>query len=170
MKLRVPHTYVLLVGLIALAAAATWIIPAGSYDRVVENGREIVAPLSYHRVEARPAGLGELFLAFPRGLLEIAGIVFYIFIIGGAFGVLDGTGVIRAGVRALVRRLGGGRASSCRSSPSSSPSAAGRSASPRRRSSSFRRSSSSPGLSATIRSSPGASPSSGPTPASPRPS
>lgn len=109
MKLRVPHTYVLLVGLIALAAAATWIIPAGSYDRVVENGREIVAPLSYHRVEARPAGLGEIFLAFPRGLLEIAGIVFYIFIIGGAFGVLDGTGAIRAGVRALVRRLGGRR-------------------------------------------------------------
>ncbi len=106
MKLRVPHTYVLLIGLIVLAAAATWIVPAGSYDRVVENGREIVAPLSYHRVEARPAGPGEIFLAFPRGLLEIAGIVFYIFIIGGAFGVLDGTGAIRAGVRALVRRLG----------------------------------------------------------------
>lgn len=110
MKLRVPHTYVLLAGLIVLAAVATWIIPAGSYDRVVERGREIVDPLSFHLVEARPAGIGALFLAFPRGLLEIAEIVFYIFIIGGAFGVLNRTGVIQAGVRSTVRRLGGRKA------------------------------------------------------------
>lgn len=110
MKLRVPHTYVLLAGLIVLAAVATWIIPAGSYDRVVERGREIVDPLSFHLVEARPAGIGALFLAFPRGLLEIAEIVFYIFIIGGAFGVLNKTGVIQAGVRSVVRRLGGRKA------------------------------------------------------------
>lgn len=107
MKVRVPHTYVLLVGLIVLAAVATWIVPAGSYDRVVERGREIVDPLSFHLVEARPAGIGALFLAFPRGLVEIAEIVFYIFIIGGAFGVLNRTGVIQSGVRAVVRRLGG---------------------------------------------------------------
>ncbi|HDT13282.1 MAG TPA: YfcC family protein [Candidatus Aminicenantes bacterium] len=106
MKARVPHTYVLLVGLIALAAVSTWIIPAGSYDRVVERGREVVAPLSYHRVEARPAGPGAFLLAFPRGLIEIADIVFYIFVIGGAFGVLHATGAIQAGVRSLVRRLG----------------------------------------------------------------
>ena len=110
MKLRVPHTYVLLISLIALAAAATWIIPAGSYDLVVKDGRELVDPLSYHAVEARPAGLGAFFLAFPRGLVEIAQIVFYIFIIGGAFGVLNRTGMIQAGVRALVRRLGGRKA------------------------------------------------------------
>ncbi|OGD15993.1 MAG: C4-dicarboxylate ABC transporter permease [Candidatus Aminicenantes bacterium RBG_16_66_30] len=110
MKLRVPHTYVLLIGLIALAAASTWIIPAGSYGRVVEQGREVVDPLSYHPIEARPAGFGEIILAFPRGLLEIAEIVFYIFIIGGAFGVLNRTGVIQSGVRALVRRLGGRKA------------------------------------------------------------
>ncbi len=110
MKLRVPHTYVLLIGLIALACVATWVVPSGSYDRVVERGREVVDPLSYHAVEARPAGIGAFFLAFPRGLVEIAGIVFFIFIIGGAFGVLNGTGVIQAGVRAVVRRLGGRRA------------------------------------------------------------
>jgi uncharacterized ion transporter superfamily protein YfcC len=110
LKPRVPHTYVLLIGLMALAAVSTWIIPAGSYDRVVEHGREVVDPLSYHRVEAGPAGPGEFFLAFPRGLAEIAGIVFYIFIIGGAFGVLNRTGVIQSGVRSLVRRFGGRKA------------------------------------------------------------
>jgi len=101
MKTRVPHTYVLLIGLVILAALATWIIPAGSFDRVVEQGREVVDPRSFHPVEARPAGLSALFLAFPRGLVEIAEIVFYIFIIGGAFGVLDKTGVIHLAVGKL---------------------------------------------------------------------
>jgi uncharacterized ion transporter superfamily protein YfcC len=110
MKSRVPHTYVLLIGLLALAAVATWIIPAGSYTRVVEQGREVVDPLSYHAVEARPAGPGAFILAFPRGLREISEIVFYIFIIGGTFGVLNRTGVIQAGVSALVRRLGQNKA------------------------------------------------------------
>ena len=106
-RFRVPHTYVLLLGLAAAAALSTWLIPAGSYGRVVEQGREVVDPRSFHPVEARPAGLGALVLAFPRGLAEIAEIVFYIFIIGGAFGVLNKTGVVQAGIHALVRRLGG---------------------------------------------------------------
>lgn len=106
MRARVPHTYVLLLGLLAASAAATWIVPAGSFDRVIEAGREVVDPRSFHPVEPRPAGLGELVLAFPRGLGEVAAIVFYIFIIGGAFGVLGRTGVIQAGVAALVRRVG----------------------------------------------------------------
>jgi uncharacterized ion transporter superfamily protein YfcC len=36
----------------------------------------------------------------------VADIVFYIFIIGGAFGVLHGTGSIQAGIYEVVRRLG----------------------------------------------------------------
>ena len=110
MKSRIPHTYVLLIGLMVLAALSTWIIPAGSYDRVVNEGREVLDPRSFHPVEAQPAGPGALLLAFPRGLREIAEIVFYIFIIGGAFGVLNRTGVIQAGVHALVRRLGRNKA------------------------------------------------------------
>ena len=106
MKSRIPHPYVLLVGLMILAALSTWFVPAGSYDRVVRDGREVVDPLSYRPVEARPAGPGAVLLAFPRGLREISEIVFYIFIIGGAFGVLNRTGVVESGVRALVRRLG----------------------------------------------------------------
>ena len=110
MKLRVPHTYVLLFGLAIIAAISTWIIPAGSYDRVVENGRELIDPGSYRPVEAKPAGVPGLLLAFPKGLAEVADIVFYIFIIGGTFGVLNRTGAIQAGIHSLVRRLGGKRA------------------------------------------------------------
>ncbi len=110
MKFRVPHTYVLLLGLAVLAAVSTWIIPAGSYDRAIEHGRELIDPDSFRPVDAKPTGVPSLLLAFPKGLAEVADIVFYIFIIGGAFGVLNRTGAIQAGIHSLVRRLGGKRA------------------------------------------------------------
>jgi uncharacterized ion transporter superfamily protein YfcC len=107
MKLRVPHTYALLFGLIVLAAVATHFIPAGTFDRVDHQGREVVQPESFHLVEAHPAGLSAVFLAFPKGLLETAHIVFYIFLIGGAFSVINATGAIEALIHGVVRACRG---------------------------------------------------------------
>jgi uncharacterized ion transporter superfamily protein YfcC len=109
MKTRIPHTYVLLFSLMLIAAVATWLVPAGAYNRVIQNGRELIDPNSYRTVEGRPAGIPSVLMAFPRALAEVADIVFYIFIIGGAFGVLNRTGAIQAGIYSLVRRLGGKR-------------------------------------------------------------
>jgi uncharacterized ion transporter superfamily protein YfcC len=106
MKFKVPHTYVLLLCLMIIAALSTWFIPSGKYVRVEQQGRELIDPGSYHTVKADPAGFGDILLAFPRGLIEVADIVFYIFIIGGAFGVLNATGAIQTGINAFTRRIG----------------------------------------------------------------
>ncbi len=106
MKLKVPHTYVLLMGLILVAAISTWIIPTGKYNLIQQENREVIDQESYHRVEAKPAGITTILMAFPKGLIEVADIVFYIFIIGGAFGVLNQTGTIQAGINFIVRRIG----------------------------------------------------------------
>ena len=92
LRIRVPHTFVLLFMLIVVAAAATWWIPAGAYDRIEKDGRTVVDPGSYHSLPAEPAGLEEIVLAYPRGLAATAAIVFYIFLIGGAFNVVTATG------------------------------------------------------------------------------
>ena len=110
MKIKVPHTYVLLMCLIIVATLSTRIIPAGRYDRVEQQAREIIVPGSYHTVEAKPAGISEILLVFPKGLIEVADIVFYIFIIGGAFGVLNRTGTIQAGINFIVRHIGAKKA------------------------------------------------------------
>lgn len=107
MKLRVPHTFVLLFLLILTAAAATWWIPAGEYARVERDGRTLVDPGSYHRLDAQPAGLKEVVLAYPRGLAATAAIVFYIFLIGGAFGVITATGAVDAAIGYAVRAARG---------------------------------------------------------------
>jgi uncharacterized ion transporter superfamily protein YfcC len=101
-KLRVPHTFVLLFALVVLAAIATHLLPAGEYLRAEVEGRKLVDPASYRQVPAEPAGLTDVFLAWPRGLLATSGIVFYIFIIGGAFGVLQATGALDALIAGVV--------------------------------------------------------------------
>jgi uncharacterized ion transporter superfamily protein YfcC len=101
-KLRLPHTWALLFGLTAVAVLVTHFVPAGTYERVEVEGRSLVDPDSYQRVESNPAGLPELFLAFPRGLAATAAIVFYIFLIGGTFGVVQATGAIERGIDGVV--------------------------------------------------------------------
>ena len=107
MTFRVPHTFVLLFVLIAIAALATHLVPAGEYARTEVEGRRLVDPSSYVPVEARPAGPTAVLLAFPRGLLATAPIVFYIFLIGGAFQVLQATGALDAAIGAVVARARG---------------------------------------------------------------
>jgi uncharacterized ion transporter superfamily protein YfcC len=101
-KLKVPHTFVLLFALVVLAAMATYFLPAGEYLRTEVGGRKLVDPESYRPIPAHPAGLGDVFLAWPRGLAATASIVFYIFIIGGAFGVLQATGALDALIAGVV--------------------------------------------------------------------
>ena len=107
MKVRVPHTFALLFCLVVVASIATHWIPAGSYERQVVGGREVVLPDSYERIEGEPAGLADVFLAYPRGLVETAHIVFYIFIIGGAFGVINATGAVEASIQGIVQACRG---------------------------------------------------------------
>ena len=56
MKLRVPHTFALLFGLVVLAAVATHFIPAGTFDRVELQGREVVEPDPSRSCRSLPGG------------------------------------------------------------------------------------------------------------------
>ncbi|HZN56059.1 MAG TPA: hypothetical protein VFB67_12145, partial [Candidatus Polarisedimenticolaceae bacterium] len=103
MRLRVPHTYVLLFALTAIAAVATHVLPAGRYERIERDGRRIVEPSSFHAVQADPASAADVVLAYPRGLLAVPDLVMYIFIIGGAFAVVAATGAVDAAIGAVVR-------------------------------------------------------------------
>ena len=108
MPIRVPHTLVLLMGGIALAAALTHVVPAGEFARRTDQatGRQVVEPGTYHAVAASPAGVMDLLRAVPRGIAEAADVIAVVFLVGAAFAVVDRTGALRAAFAALVRRLG----------------------------------------------------------------
>jgi uncharacterized ion transporter superfamily protein YfcC len=54
---------------------------------------------------ATPISLEEFLSAIPRGMVEAADIIFFIFIIGGVFGILQETGTIPAVLHAILGRL-----------------------------------------------------------------
>ena len=106
-KFQVPHVYILLMALVLLCGLLSYVVPAGQYDTISANGREIIDSMSYHGVEATPVTLMQLLTAIPRGMVESAQIIFFIFIVGGAFGILQATGAIEAGIGSLIRKLKG---------------------------------------------------------------
>lgn len=105
-KLKMPHTYLLLLLIVALAAILTYVIPAGEFDREVIKKQNVVVDGSYHEVKQTPAKPIDVFRSVPQGLIEGAEIIFYIFIVGGAFGIIHRTDAITTGVNALMNRIG----------------------------------------------------------------
>jgi uncharacterized ion transporter superfamily protein YfcC len=107
-RFRFPHPLTLLVGCIAVAVLLTWMLPAGQYDRAQDEatGRNVVVPGTYHQVEARPVGPFAAAVSVPRGLIDAAEVVFLVFLVGGAFYVIDRTGALRSGLDSLARVLG----------------------------------------------------------------
>lgn len=103
---KFPHTYAILLAIVIIGAALSYIIPAGEYDRVEVDDRVEVVSDSYHAVEQSPVSLMDLFMAIPNGLMEASSIVFYIFLIGGAFGVIRSTGAIEAIIQKVMRNVG----------------------------------------------------------------
>ena len=107
MRWSFPHPLVLLVAGILLAAGLTWVVPAGQYDRRMDPvaGRKVVVPQTYHRVPPQPAGPFTAFVEIPKGMIDAADVVFFVFLVGGAFAVVDRTGALREAVDTLTRRL-----------------------------------------------------------------
>lgn len=104
-----PHPLVLMSGCVFLAAAATWIVPAGEFSRELDpdTGRMVAVAGSYQAVDAAPVGVLDALVAIPRGITEVGDIIALIFLIGGALTVVDRTGALGRGVGWLVRALGG---------------------------------------------------------------
>ena len=106
-----------------LAAIATWIIPAGTYDL---NAAGEPIPGTYHEVDAKPSRILVDSLTAPinglYGIEDATGninyynsgtlfgaidIALFILVIGGFLGVTMKTGAIQAGIGSLVQRMAG---------------------------------------------------------------
>ena len=71
-KFAFPHTLVIIFCMIIFVAILTYIIPAGSYDRIEVDGRQVVDPNSFHYVEGNPASVFDIFVAVPSGMKQVA--------------------------------------------------------------------------------------------------
>jgi len=107
-RTKSPDVLVISSTLILLAAALTWILPGGAYERRPEkvgaSAREVVVPGSFHVEPSRPQ-LAEVLVAPARGFLRMGAIIVFILIVGGAFNILNDTGAMAAGIHQLLRVL-----------------------------------------------------------------
>ncbi len=104
-KFAVPHVYILLFALIAICSILTYIIPAGSYDMMMVDKREVVNASTFHNVAQTPVTLMQFLTAVPRGMQESAQIIFFIFIVGGTMAIIQETKSIEAGMGRLIKAM-----------------------------------------------------------------
>jgi uncharacterized ion transporter superfamily protein YfcC len=107
-KLKVPHTLVLLYAMVVLAYILTLVLPPGQFETELQHGHEVVVPGTYTVIEesvSKP--LWSLFTVIPRGLESAQGIIFFIFLIGGALAVIRATGALDAALARVLHRFGG---------------------------------------------------------------
>ncbi|HEX3236629.1 MAG TPA: Na+/H+ antiporter NhaC family protein [Gemmatimonadales bacterium] len=106
-RIRFPHPLILLVACTLLAAALTHLLPAGQFERREDaaTGRSVVVPGTFARVEGQPVGAFHALVAIPKGMADASAVIFYVFLVGGAFAVVDRTGALAALVNWLASRL-----------------------------------------------------------------
>lgn len=106
-KLRFPHSLTLLVACIALSALLTHLLPAGEFQRHQDSGtgRTVVIAGTYAPVEPSPVGVFGALMAVPKGITDAASVIGLIFLVGGAFAVVERAGTLGRLVRWLVGKL-----------------------------------------------------------------
>jgi uncharacterized ion transporter superfamily protein YfcC len=102
--MRFPHPLTLLVACVLVAALLSHLLPAGRFDRREDpvTGRNVVVAGTFHRVERTPVGAFQALVAIPRGMADAGAVIFYVFLVGGAFAVVERTGASTRLVQALV--------------------------------------------------------------------
>jgi len=113
---RFPTAYTILFLLIIFVAALTWIVPAGEYERQMneEVGREVAVPGTYATVEANPQGPIDVLMAPIGGFYDpdsyaanAIDVALFVLLLGGFLGVVNATGSIDTGMRSAMRSMEG---------------------------------------------------------------
>ena len=98
---RVPDSLVLIFALIVLAQIASYVLPAGEFER---DGRRVV-PGSYRAVDAEPLPPLAFLTSIPDGLAAAQEIIFFVLLAGGVISVVRATGAVDALIGAAIGRL-----------------------------------------------------------------
>jgi len=101
-KQKIPHTFVIVFAIIAVAAISSWFVQGGEFERTVKvlpdgSTKNIILADSYKAVESQPQ-TWQIFSALFEGFVDKADIVAFILLIGGAFWILNATKAIDAAI------------------------------------------------------------------------
>ena len=101
--------FAILFVIMLVVAIFTWIIPAGEFDRVVNeaaDGKMTVVPGTYHTIESNPVGPLEFFTLYFKGFVDAADIIFFIIFSSSYVYLLTKTGTLNSMTGAMLRKIG----------------------------------------------------------------
>lgn len=105
-SVTVPHTCVIIFGIIIFCAILTYIVPAGQYSSIENaSGTVVIVPDSYAPAASSPTTLYQLFNAIPTGLVDMSSLIFFVFIAGGSFSIINETGTLQLAIDRIAYRL-----------------------------------------------------------------
>ena len=107
-EFKVPHTLVIISFILAIVAVATWVLPAGAYERIINDaGRSVVVDGSFSYVEQTPQGIFSLLQAPLEGMMGASEIIAFLFVVSGAIAIITKTRAIDAGMTNAVKSFKG---------------------------------------------------------------
>ena len=101
---QLPHIFLLLFLIIVVCTILTWILPAGAFERTVNNsGSTVVIPGTFHTVEPTPVGTFKMLQQIYNGMCDAASISFFVFISYASINIIIASGAFNGLVAALLR-------------------------------------------------------------------
>ena len=105
-KFQMPHVFVILLSLVIVATALTYVVPAGEFGKVVNEatGTEMVDPESFTWVDQNPIS----FLRIPNYIVDVlasSSLIWMTMFSAAAIEVLLATGAFDTGIRVMIHRF-----------------------------------------------------------------
>lgn len=100
------NSVALLFFMIIAAGLLTYLIPAGSYERMEIDGRMVVDPDSFRWKESSPTSLLDVFVAVPSGMTEAANLLVLAMLIGGGMECVQASGALNIGISRVIKKVG----------------------------------------------------------------
>lgn len=123
---KIPHVFIFLFWIIIICSLLTYVIPSGSFERITKDygsmTQTVVVPNSYKEIpknyslkaaligenieeKSSPVSVIGILSAIPKGLGDSAILVFYVFIVGALFSLIQQTGAINAFLYSLIAKF-----------------------------------------------------------------
>ena len=123
---KIPHVFIFLFWIIIICSLLSYVIPSGSFERTTKDygnmTQTVIVPNSYKEIsknyslkasligekiegKSSPVSVLGILSAIPKGLGDSAILVFYVFIIGALFSLIQQTGAINAFLFLLIAKF-----------------------------------------------------------------
>lgn len=101
-----PHIFILLLAIIVVATILTYIVPAGQYERVINEAtnRQVIDPNSFKYIDRTPVGFFGMLLSIIEGLIQAANISVLIFCAFATLYLIEKTGTMDASISWMVKK------------------------------------------------------------------